>query len=394
MSRILFAWELGEGLGHVTNIRPVAIELAKLGHEVVVASRNVRTAAVVLDGTAIPYMQCPHQNWRLPRRNRPIVSYAHLLHTTGFGDAAGLTALVGAWRSLFEQTRPDLVVFDHSPTALLACRGTGIRRVTLGSGFFSPPDVMPLPRVRNDIAMSNEELVADERRVLETANTVLTSLSAPPLESLGRLYSEVELNMLTTYPELDHFGERPGQRYWGVHTDCPAAPPEWPPGEGSRIFAYLKPMPILNDLLMELGRLGNPCLVYGPWAESAAGGQFAVPNVRLTSKPVDIKRVAAECDLAILNGTHSTTAEMLGNGVPALHFPIFAEQALVARRATQLGAGILQAPGTAAAVRESLHRMLTDSTFRTAAADVAERWANQPAGVFHDMVRSLSSQLS
>ena len=50
-------------------------------------------------------------------------NFAHLLYNNGFYDADSLKATVQAWRELYETVRPDLIVFDHSPTALLAACG-------------------------------------------------------------------------------------------------------------------------------------------------------------------------------------------------------------------------------------------------------------------------------
>ena len=57
-----------------------------------------------------------------------------------------------------------------------------------------------------------------------------------------------------------------------------------------------------------------------------------------------MQQVAHECDLAILNGTHATTVAMLLSGKPALHIPIFLEQAINARAAERLGAALCVGP--------------------------------------------------
>ena len=97
-----------------------------------------------------------------PWKSRPteqvetVVTYADLLLNIGFGDGEAFTVHLHAWRNLFELVQPDLLVCDHSPTALLAARtltsayGTltpalsqGEREMrfpvaTVGTGFFTP----------------------------------------------------------------------------------------------------------------------------------------------------------------------------------------------------------------------------------------------------------------
>jgi len=116
VSRILFAWELGGNLGHVMRMRTVARALRERGHD------------VSLHKEPSPRSSAPD----LPREP---ASYPEILLHYGFADPAALTDGVRRWRSLYAQAAPDLIVFDHAPTALLAARGLGIPRVLLGTGF-------------------------------------------------------------------------------------------------------------------------------------------------------------------------------------------------------------------------------------------------------------------
>ncbi len=59
MATILFAWELGGGMGHLTNIAPLARHLAQQGHEVAVALRDLSRAAIVFPGDDVQILQAP-----------------------------------------------------------------------------------------------------------------------------------------------------------------------------------------------------------------------------------------------------------------------------------------------------------------------------------------------
>ena len=127
MSRILYAWELGMGYGHVGSVLPLAMRLQERGHEIVFALRDLSHAERFLGRRGFALLQAPV--WMGDKRGPELpVSYADMLANFGFPDRAGLTAMVRAWRGLYALVRPDLLMIDHGPTALLAARGTGLRR--------------------------------------------------------------------------------------------------------------------------------------------------------------------------------------------------------------------------------------------------------------------------
>ena len=53
MARILLTWELGGGLGHLMNLRPLAEGLTRRGHRVVAALRDLSSARQFLPDPAI-----------------------------------------------------------------------------------------------------------------------------------------------------------------------------------------------------------------------------------------------------------------------------------------------------------------------------------------------------
>jgi UDP-N-acetylglucosamine:LPS N-acetylglucosamine transferase len=379
MAKILFAWELGAGLGHVTCQRPLADELRRRGHEVVLAVRDVRSAAAVFADSGLSFIQCPFRSWRVPRTFRPLMTYAHLLHSIGFNEPQGLSSLTSAWRNLFELVDPDLIVFDHSPVALLGARKHRAKRALLGTGFCAPPGVCPMPQLRPWLRTDLAKLAKDEDAILGTANAALKRADLPPLARLGDLFGEIDLNLLTTYEELDHFGPRSDVRYWGAQLSCPATPPTWPVAAGKKIFAYLKKSPGLPELLKRLNKLGLPTIVFGAWVDDQVRRRFASNTLTLEQRPLDIARVAEQCDLAILNATHGTTAEFLLKGIPILQLPIFVEQYLTARNTAGIGAGLTANRKDAHAVAARLDQLLSSDRYAKGAGRFAAKYAHLDA---------------
>jgi len=134
MATILLTWELGGGLGHLMNLRPIAAELVRRGHRVFAALRDLSQAREML-GDSVVFLQAPFKHQRM-QEIHPCCTFAHILHNVGFCNVDELTTMTGAWRQLFEFVRPDLIVFDHSPTAPLAARGIPARKALIGTNSF------------------------------------------------------------------------------------------------------------------------------------------------------------------------------------------------------------------------------------------------------------------
>jgi hypothetical protein len=59
MARILFAWEYGGGLGHLTPYSDLIDRLIVDQHEILFVARSLSSAARVFDGRAVTLMQAP-----------------------------------------------------------------------------------------------------------------------------------------------------------------------------------------------------------------------------------------------------------------------------------------------------------------------------------------------
>ncbi len=75
----------------------------------------------------------------------PILSFSYMMHNVGSDRPQAVLDRLRAWHNLFAAVKSDLLVFDHSPTAMLAARGLKTRRVIFGTGLHIPPDVSPWP---------------------------------------------------------------------------------------------------------------------------------------------------------------------------------------------------------------------------------------------------------
>ena len=146
MAKVLLTWELGGGSGHFVNLRPFACGLEAAGHKVFAALRDLGKGPDLLGGKAVSFLQSPYKA-DVPRNVVPLArTFADLLHNVGFGDAAELAVRVDAWRGLIDSVAPDLIVFDHSPTALLGRAGRQGPPRAGGRQFLLPAGLLAVSR--------------------------------------------------------------------------------------------------------------------------------------------------------------------------------------------------------------------------------------------------------
>lgn len=391
MSRILMTWELGGGYGHLAPLRTLAETLKARGHTLAIAVRDTQTAGTLLEGTGIAVHQAPANLH--PARGLTLLSFPQILLNTCFNQAEELEERVRAWRRLYREFNPELLICDHSPTALLAAQGLAFPRLPVGYGFVVPPDVTPLPSLRPWLDSDPVELARDEMRALDMVNGVLAKLGAKPLDSLSTLY-RTPRQPLFTLKELDNYAlMRRNADYWGPLLAGSGKQPAWPPGEGKRIFVYLRPFPTLPAFLDCLRETGQPTIIHVPGLASELRERHAGGKLKFSDDLLDIRAVARQCELAVLHGGHGTLALMLLEGKPLLLLPLHLEMLINAQAAVKLGAALTAPQLKPAGMRMKLERLLREPDWGAAARRFAERYADleveRVPGRFADLVEKL-----
>jgi len=380
MVRILLVWEEGCGWGHVVPLRRVAGELVARGHEVVFAARELDRAQALFADLPVPLWQAPFLHHTVPGAPDPPSTLAHAWHVQGFGDPDALAGAAGAWRTLFEHLEPDLILCDSAPLALLAARAVPAKRATFGWGWCHFPDVHPLQDLRPELGRDPATLLADELAVLANANALLAEWGLPPMDRLMAIESEVDEAIVTTFPELDHFGPRDGVRYAGPVSHLEREPEEAEDLGECRVFAYLKPFPAMTAVFEMLAEGELPSVVCCDRIEPEVRARYASPKLRFHDRLVDIDAAARACDVAILNAGHGATAAALLAGAPLLLVPLHLEQEILARRVEALGAGLAAGPAEGARLGMQLWTLLEDDRYRRAARAFAAAHAGFDPG--------------
>jgi len=373
MAKILFTWELGQGVGHCAPYVRLIAGLQEAGHEVSFAPRYLDKANAVFGPLRTRIYQAPYIPPQHVATITPVNSFARILHNNGYDSVAHLLSLVDAWGNLIDLIEPDLVVFDYSPTAMLAARDQQIARLAIGTGFHLPPRCQPMPGFHDKWRpeLVDPQLLTFENTLLQTINTALAQRGISQLDCVAALFDATP-TVLRTVPEMDHYGARPDGNYVGVFTAMGGAQPIWPETSGPRIFAYLKMFPTLPELLGHLRERDCPTLIYGDNLPAEITQKFASPSLNFLSAPLDLSAVADTAGLAIGNGTHGTTTELLLAGVPQLMLPLYGEQEIVANNVQRLGAGLSAPRRLPKPMVTKLQELLSNPSYRAAARSVAE----------------------
>ena len=374
MARVLFCWELGNGLAYMEAITLVARAVAKAGHDVRFAARDLTHAERLL-GDQIPFYQAPtHVTPPRLLLSRPM-TFADVLINLGYSNHASVVSRVRAWRNLLTQVRPDIVHCASAPGALLAARGTGIRSRAAGIGFLVPSAQSPLPLLRTwakDAVPKN--MAAREQSVLDAMNRALEAISAPRLTSVGALYGEADIRLLYSFPELDEYAPRGDVTYVGVLQPNSGVAPAWPDTPGKRIFAYLDPGEAIPMVLKVLAATGQPVLAYLPHPPEGLVKRYGAGNLRLTDRPLDLTRTAALCDLGVSHGGHNIVGSFLAAGKPQLVLPNMFPERLTGGKVAGYGVGVVSG-WDEAEISQALARLMHESGFAAAARALAARVA-------------------
>lgn len=374
MARIALIWELGSDYGHIGRLLPIAMSLRAGGHRPVMILRDVSRAEEMLGTYGVDYLQAPL--W-LPIAHGlpPALNFTESLFLFGFLNTKGLLSVVKAWQALFSLVKPDLLVFDHAPTALLASRGSGVPRLIAGNSFSVPPRVLPLPRFRwwetkSDPAREQET----ERQLLSNANDVLKALGLSPMGQVSDIY-EAEATLITGVPELDVYGVRSDDMYVGaINSIDHGVSPRWPACGTTKIFAYLKPhYANFETILTAFTRLQASVIVFAPGLSRALEKRFVSANIAFSRVPLRMEEVREQCDIAVCHAG-GTVDVMLNAGKPVVLFPMQMEQTMTSRRVELAGCGVWVDQGKSLVEIERLFRKVISSQEMAANAQAyAER---------------------
>lgn len=344
MAHILYAWELGSGLGHIDRMLMAARLLRARGHTVQPVLRDLSRAHLRLGSEGFVSLQAPV--WLPQLANPPALgNYAAVLAAAGWLDPTGLAGLLTAWRRLIGLVQPDWLVCDHAPTAMLAARGLGLRVHAVGNSFELPPlgpaDAPQFPPMAFWDPAQHAKCAGQEALLRNSANQALGLVGDAPLPRLTALFDGVT-RVIASLPELAHYDGYDARTVFigpSFIGDSGLAP-VWPDGDGPRVFAYLAPTHDEFAALMAALRARRlRALVFARGLSAEAAQRLGGPGMRFVTQPVHMGQVLADADLVVSHASVGTVTAAALAGKPQLVLPNHMEQHMVARRVEQAGIG-------------------------------------------------------
>lgn len=385
MAKILQCWELGDGYAYVEGFTSTARVLKATGHELGLAYRDLKHAERLV-GADFELFQAPTPITPPPATVKRPMTFADLLINADYGHTPRMLGRLRAWRTLMERFKPDVLRVLHAPGALLASRGLGIPTLVVGTGFLIPPPASPLPNLRPWLKdASPEAMLKRETRVLQEMNQALNTLGAPPLAQLSDLY-KVDRQEVYSLPDMDEYGPRQGVEYMGIYQPAGGAAPEWPQGNGTRVFAYLELFKELPGVLQALKDSGCSVLVFLAQIPVELRDKYQGSNLQFATRPLDMFATAKQCDFGVSHGGHNIASTLLLAGKPQLMLPMFLPERIAAEKVRALGAG-LSAPLEAVKFAEVFARFLPQQA--ALAAKAGEYAARQPAADLKAMMQRM-----
>jgi UDP:flavonoid glycosyltransferase YjiC (YdhE family) len=342
MKRIVITWELGSGLGHIVEILSLGSRLEQAGYQITYVLSEIPQQEHWFASSRAKIIQAPRVPPR-PARPGPVINYSEILLRNGFDDFNSLSGIVEQWRMIFMQEKPDLIIADHSPNALIAARSLDIPRVLLGNSFLSPPAMSPFPSLQPWKTISEEKLQEMDQAALMTVNRVLENIGMSPWQRLCELFEGVSESFLATFAEMDPYPKRHGDCYWGLMVDeMTGEEPQWPTVKDKNIYVYIRADYVhFKQFLTQLSVLDCNILVHAGQVNDNIKQHFNSEKLVFTEGKINIESVMQQCDVVVCHGNHNSVITSLLAGKPLLTLPYYLEHTLTALLVEKYGAGLV-----------------------------------------------------
>jgi UDP:flavonoid glycosyltransferase YjiC (YdhE family) len=355
---ILFAWELGEGLGHLPPLKAIARAAQAEGAKPVFALRDPVQTRGALAEVGAQILPAPFWPTPIPP---PAASgsYADILMGNGYGAPANLRALLAAWGEIIDLVKPDLIVCEHAPSAALSAFGR-VPVAFVGNGFVVPPadgaEFPPYESGRGEAPRQRPVLTVIQEALSQLGRAAPKSITEPFRGAFRGIYA---------FPELDTYRHVRREKVLGPIEPVPLLAPL---PVKRKLFAYsAADYSLVNDVTQALMDLGAEASAYFRGALGARAVVIKSRGVQLYETAPALSTVLPEASVVFSHGGTGFTNAAFAAGRPHVVNPRHFEARATAGALEELGAGICVHPFDAKRFREAVARANTDTAMREAA---------------------------
>lgn len=358
----LLAWELGEGLGHLGNLRLIAKALQQDGFKPVFALRDAVTVRSVLDFNGAPVFAAPVWLHPIPPP-RGRISYADILISHGFGAPSDLTNVIRAWDDLFAAIKPDIVICDHAPGAMFAAFGR-IPSATVGNGFTVPPtEGREFPAI---VAGGEEQ--RSQSGLLEVMQETQRTLGRREPRAVTEPFHG-QFRGIYVLPQLDPYRRVRKERVLGPiePLPMPIAPPQQP-------HLYVYGVPNFEHLGKLVEGMSNLQIEVSAFFRGRVGPHIDFlksRGVTVYNGPPPMTEVLPRASAVFSHGGSGLTQAALAAGRPQIIAPRFMEADLTARAIEETKTGVRVMPFDSQHFRKAVEAAVRDGPLRDASTKFA-----------------------
>jgi MGT family glycosyltransferase len=406
-----FLFVLPDAGGNVPPTLALARRLVGRGHKIRVLGHTCLRRRFEAAGCAFaPFRRAPDNDTSSPETDlvkdwevsaNPIASFTRMRDRLAFGPALAFAEDV--LEELGGRATDAVVVDVMLPGAVLGAERAGLPTAVLCHTIYIlpapgiPPVGLGLRPARGPLGRARDRAIsAAGLRLMSTGlvplNRAREALGLPPQAGVFDQVLGVDRVLVLTSRGFDLPARSlpPSVRYVGPQLDdedCQGAPwdPPWPPGSPDPLVLVSLSSTFQNQggtvaaAIAALGTMAVRGLVtLGPTLDPA---DFPAPANVAVRPFVPHAAVLDQARAVVTHGGHGTVIKALAHGVPLVCLPFGRDQADVARRVTEAGAGLrLSRRASPERIGAAVARVLTEARFRRAAAGLAEAIAAEAAG--------------
>ena len=373
--QMIIAWELGSGMGHTGRLRPLIDRFLASGLAVQCLAIREKDAARQLPCPVeeAPWLKSP------PRDGISWIGHlADSLAALGWQKPDHLKKSVDRWREVLIAKRPDVLVMDSAPTAMLASLGLPIMTVWLANHWSTPPRTNQILDLQSRLTGKPRSIPDTEPSVVDAINACLVDQDQVPIAHLYELFDRADVTPMLTIPEIDPYGPRADTEYLGIWGRQPGAAPPWAPckhgPDTPGIFAYLKPFSHRGATLKLLAETSLPIQAFTPKLSKAEADSIQGDSIQCFTSPIDWLVKQQSTAFIVCHGGAGMTGRAIQLGLPILSLPTSLEQMAVTMRASQTGACVGADIQNISSIGSALEQMFSDESLFEAAGALGKKY--------------------